>query len=171
MQDTLIEKQKQILATIFGFAFASIGVLLLFVGCISGLISHEFKKNAVRAAGVVVATPDGGSHPMVRFTTAEGKAITYRQNGMIDGYSVGDQVTVLYSAKDPYDHQLDAFGAVYGNTCVLGCLGSLFFLVGTTEVFRNRQIKALNRIIDSFLAFVTSGRLIEGPDLLANRNR
>lgn len=88
----------------------------------------RFIQIASSAPGQVIATPNGGSHPHIRFTTATGEVIEFSQGGLIAGYEMGEPVTVLYNAEYPKNAKLHSFGAQWGFPW-LGFLSGLAFVV------------------------------------------
>ena len=109
--------------------FVVIGGVLLVVASLMAWQSRAFLASASRATGVVTATPAGGSHPLVQFTTADGRVVSFAQGGFIFGYHPGDAVAVVYDAANPSRAMLDTVGAIWFLPIFLGALGGLFLLV------------------------------------------
>ena len=78
-----------------------VGIVLLVAAVITSMSIRSFVATAAQADGVVVALVSGGSHPRLRFTAADGSAVTFSGNGLIFGYAVGQHAPVLYSADSP----------------------------------------------------------------------
>ncbi len=81
--------------------FGIVGIVLLLAAVATALSIRSFVAGAAQADGVVVALASGGSHPRLRFTAADGTAVTFSGNGLIFGYAVGQHAAVLYSAASP----------------------------------------------------------------------
>ena len=97
-----------------GAVFLPVGLALLAGAAHAAQETQRFIAGSVTAPGVVVAEPLGVHHPEVRFTTREGKALTYSQGGEVTAH-VGDRVTVRYSLPDlKGSPSLDTFGALWG---------------------------------------------------------
>ena len=79
------------------------------------------------------------AHPEVRFTTATNQVIDYPQGGMIWGYRVGDQVTVLYDPNDPAQPIINTRGALWGFTAMNFLLGAVF-VVAAQLLWRERDL-------------------------------
>jgi Protein of unknown function (DUF3592) len=110
--------------------FALVGVLII-VGCLAwGLKTYQFINNSFSAQGIVVALNAGGSHPQIKFITSEGKEIKYSQNGLIFGYKIGDQITVLYDPQNPHEASVNAPGALWGFNLLSFILGVCFTGIG-----------------------------------------
>lgn len=99
-------------------------VLLFVVGCgflvataWSGWRMAAFLSEATRVTGTVI-DPEG--HPRIRFTTADGRAAEFNQNGFLSR-PLGAAVPVAYLTADPAGTaQADTFWADWG--VVLGFL-------------------------------------------------
>lgn len=61
----------------------------------------DFLAHAQSVEGCVSSLNAGSRHPQIDFVDATGKAHSYPENGLINGYAVGDTVTVLYRAEAP----------------------------------------------------------------------
>jgi hypothetical protein len=94
-----------------------------------------FLKNSASATGTVI---DFHRHrgnkfttyaPIVTFTTADGRSFKFRSQvgGDEDDYSVGQQVTVLYSPADPLNAEIKAFSPLWFPVMALTVIG-LFFV-------------------------------------------
>jgi hypothetical protein len=94
-----------------------------------------FLKNSASATGTVI---DFHRHrgnkfttyaPIVTFTTADGRSFKFRSQvgGDEDDYSVGQQVTVLYSPDDPMNAEIKAFSPLWFPVIALSVIG-LFFV-------------------------------------------
>lgn len=99
---------------VLGGLFGAVGLMIVFGVLAWSLDTYRFVKGSTATEGVVVALNAGGSHPQIKFTTADGKEIEYAQNGLIGGYRVGDRATVLYDPQNPREASVDTFGALWG---------------------------------------------------------
>jgi hypothetical protein len=111
------------------------GLLLLGFAARNAVTTYSFVRRAVRADGTVIALNAGGAHPQIRFITPDEQVISYAQGGLIFGYKPGDAVRVLFDAMDPGGTAtIDAFGAVWFNTLLLGVLGTIVISTGLSNV-------------------------------------
>lgn len=114
--------------------FLALGLLLLTAALYFGYDTHTFIAEARRAEGQVVALNAGGSHPQIAFTDTHGQRHDYPQGGLIFGYEVGDAVLVLYRSEAPTaSARLDAFGALWAESLLLGLLGLAFTAAGLSR--------------------------------------
>lgn len=129
-QLTALRCVKAVLFTVVGVA-AMLGCVL------AALYTWEFTATAAAAPGAVTRLNAGDSHVQVQFTTAAGEIIEYAQNGMIDGYQIGDRVEVLYDPGDPKaNHVVNTFGSVWGFTLFGFLAGAMF--VGLAQLALRR---------------------------------
>lgn len=144
-----------------GILFLVIGVCALVGGIVWGVNTKKFVDGASRASGTVIelqrrqsSSDDGPSYyPVVRFTDASGKDVTFTSSTGSNPPSnrEGDKVAVLYDPNNPDEAELDSFFALwFGPLMVGGLFGTIFPLVG---VFA---------IIGSLRAAAQRNRLIEG---------
>lgn len=110
--------------------FGTVGVLIVVGSVIWAISGWQFISRAETARGTVVKLNAGGSHPEIKFTIRDGHEISYPQGGLIFGYQVGDEVSVLYDAENPRNCQLDTFGALWGFTILTAIMGFVFIGVG-----------------------------------------
>jgi len=116
--------------------FLLIGLILLALAGLNALGKRNFVQGAARAEGVVSALNAGGSHPQISFTTAQGRAVSFPQGGLIFGYRVGDKVEVLYNPADPAaTATLSAVGAVWFSALIVAVIGAVFVAVAGTNLF------------------------------------
>ena len=97
-----------------------------------------FMARAVRTEGVI-ASED--AHPLIRFTTGDGTAVTFRQNGGISR-AVGAAVPVAYDPADPAGTaQADTIFSAWGEVMGLAWIGlgfTLFPFFGARAAFGRR---------------------------------
>jgi Protein of unknown function (DUF3592) len=96
----------------------AIGIGLLAAGAATFVHTLRFVQGAERATGTVIelseetdSEGDVTFHPVVRFTTAEGRTVEFvSSSGRSPApWSVGDRVEVLYDPDDPKDAELSGF--------------------------------------------------------------
>ena len=110
--------------------FALLGAGLIVLAGMQATRQYFFLHSAKEAAGRVVDTPFGGSHPKIEFTVPDGRSIKYSQGGLIFGYRVGDAVQVFYYEADPDRSAcLRAVGALWGASFLLLLVGLVFIAV------------------------------------------
>lgn len=109
--------------------FLTVGLVLLLLAAVDAVHTRRFVVGAARAPGLVINTPFGGSHPVIRFTTASGEAVSFPQGRFVSGYRPGDKVTVVYDSNSPHGASLDTVGAVWFFPLILGGLGVFFLAV------------------------------------------
>ena len=108
---------------------ATILVLLIGLGALDGAVvdgrwTASFLSNPVHAAGTIA---DPQPHPVIRFTTADGAMVQFRQNGFVSRPS-GAEVPVAYRTQDPAGTaQADTFWANWSSV-----LGMLWISLGFT---------------------------------------
>lgn len=122
--------------TIFCSLFIIIGLTLIIGNLAFGYQTLQFIKNASSAKGKVTELNSGQFHPQVAFTTQDGKQIQYPQNGLIKGYSVGEEVAVLYEPQNPQNACVDTFGALWGGYIFFFILGIVFIVIGTFKLLK-----------------------------------
>ena len=110
------------------FLFSVVGGLMLFTSLGWFINNRQWVKGASRAPGRVVALNHGGSHPQIEFKAADGKVTSYSQDGLIFGYKVGDEVTVLYDPAKPHEANLESFGSIYGFNLMIAIMGLAFLI-------------------------------------------
>lgn len=106
--------------------FTFIGIMILLGSVIWVVMNYQFASRAASAKGTVIKLSAGGSHPEIRFTTADGKVVEYSQSGLIFGYREGDEVEVLYDPDTPQKASLSTFGAMWGFPLLGFVLGACF---------------------------------------------
>ena len=73
------ENSQKVLCGLFG----TVGLMIVLGVLAWSLDTYQFVKGSTSTEGTVVALNAGGSHPQIKFTTADGKEIEYAQNGLI----------------------------------------------------------------------------------------
>lgn len=129
------ENSQKVLCGLFG----AVGLMIVLGVLAWSLDTYQFVKNSTSTEGYVVALNAGGSHPQIKFTTADGKEIEYAQNGLIGGYRVGDTATVLYDRENPREASVDAFGALWGFNLLGLILGICFVSIACFKRLNMRR--------------------------------
>lgn len=127
---------------IFCGVFLLAGLSLLIGGLIAGYKTLQFIKSSISVSGEVIALRSGKFHPTIKFTTAEGEAVEYFQNGIIKGYDVGEKVTVLYDPQKVKEASVDSFIALWGVTIAL-LIGGLIFCIISVYKFLNPNSQSI----------------------------
>jgi Protein of unknown function (DUF3592) len=111
----------------------ALGVGLLLASAATFVHTKRFMAGAEHATGTVIdlsedfSSDDETVHPVVRFTTAEGRTVDFRSStGSSSPPDVGDRVDVLYDPDDPQDAKLSGFFDLWLWTIALGGLGIAF---------------------------------------------
>ena len=135
-----------------GFLFFVIGIVILIAGIVSIFKRRRQIANSLAADGVITsfATEMGRSgylyYPLVQFTIPSGQTISFQSSvgSSRTGYSAGQQVKVLYDARNPQEAEIDALTSLW---LVPGCMvamglgftiGGLFLAVLMTLVMINQ---------------------------------
>ena len=91
---------------------------------VDGHWTASFLASSVHVTGTIA---DPQPHPLIRFTTAEGAEVQFRQNGFVSR-PLGAEVPVAYQSKDPAGTaQADTMWANWSNM-----LGMLWIGLGFT---------------------------------------
>jgi Protein of unknown function (DUF3592) len=126
------------IAVFVGLLFFAIGIVVLISGIVTVVKTRRQIANSLSATGVVtaLATEMGRSgylyYPLVQFKIASGQTMSF-QSGVGSspaGYSVGQQVKVLYDAGNPQRAEIDSMSSQW---FVPGCMitmGVLFTIGG-----------------------------------------
>ena len=109
------------------FIFIVVGILIIIGAAVWTFVNWRFANEAAESRGVVIKLNAGGSHPQIKFTTADGKEIEYPQGGLIFGYKPGDEVTVLYEKQNPQNATVNSFSALWGFPTLALILGVCAF--------------------------------------------
>jgi hypothetical protein len=114
----------------------AIAIGLLVAGAATFIHTLRFVQGAERATGTVIdlseetdSEGDVTYHPVVRFTTAEGRTVEFVSSSGASSRvsrSVGDRVEVLYDPDDPKDAQLSGFFDLWLFPIVFAAVGVAF---------------------------------------------
>lgn len=140
------------IAIFVGLLFFVIGIGILIGGIVSILKKRRQIANSLSADGLVTAfaTEMGRSgylyYPLVQFKIPSGHTISFQSSvgSSPAGYSVGQQVKVLYDPRNPQEAEIDNLSSLW---LVPGCMlamglaftiGGLFLSVVMTLVMVNQ---------------------------------
>jgi hypothetical protein len=127
--------------------FLAIGFVLLVLGAVTLVRTLQFVSGAEHATGTVVelsrSSDSEGTvtfHPVVRFTTAEGRTVEFVSStgSSPPDHSAGDRVEVLYDPDDPQDARLTGFFDLWLLPLVFGVMG-LGFSAAALFVIRSTR--------------------------------
>jgi len=121
-----------------GLLFFVIGLVVLIGSVVAILKTRSRIANSLSADGLVTAfaTEMGRSgylyYPVVQFKIPSGQTISFQSSVGTSraGYSVGQQVKVLYDRRNPQEAEIDALSSLW---LVPGCMlamGLLFTILG-----------------------------------------
>jgi hypothetical protein len=129
--------------SIGGVIFVIVGLGMLGFGGYSFLNTRNQLDIWSHTTGEIVSfehrsDSDGGTLtiPVVRYRADDGEVYTatpYEKHNTsvdVDGYSVGDQVEVIYNPEDPQDMFLNDFMHVWFVPTLMGGMGGLFSVIG-----------------------------------------
>ncbi|HET9862329.1 MAG TPA: DUF3592 domain-containing protein [Steroidobacteraceae bacterium] len=129
------------------WTFLGVGALMLVGAALLCIDTRRFIAHAQDATGTVVElrevrSDDGGStwKPVVRFTAADGRDVTFasRVSSSPPSYDVGETVPVLYRPEEPGEARIRGFGSLWFGASILGGLGLLFAALGGGLLFARR---------------------------------
>jgi hypothetical protein len=120
-------------------AFPAVGLVLLVIGVVVWLRTRRFVAESFRVSGTVVGLAARRGHkggttysPVVEFATREGavRQFTDPISSRPAGYSVGQQVEVLYHYRDHDRARLASTFRLYFVPALLSFMGLIFAGVG-----------------------------------------
>jgi hypothetical protein len=123
---------------IISWVFSIVGVLLLAGALLLWNNSRQFVAGAHKAQGTVVELiesrdSDGSTYkPVVRFTTVDGREITYTESfsGNPPPYDVGDTVEVLFTPDNSHKARIRGFMSLWLGPAILSGMGIIFAAIG-----------------------------------------
>ncbi|GAB3499732.1 hypothetical protein GCM10027341_23620 [Spirosoma knui] len=131
---------KRVLGMALVGLFAFVGTIFLVVAYYTWQSTQQIMKAGVKTQGVVVDTRYNKSSsgrttstqaPVVQFTTAAGKPVTYYSQTYTSppSFEIGETVTLWYLPNDPQTVTLEGLdGLIF--PLVFGFLGGIFSLIG-----------------------------------------
>ena len=126
------------IAIFVGLLFFVIGVVVLISGAVSVFKVRSRIASSLSADGLVTALATGMGrsgylyYPLVQFRIPSGQTISFQSSvgSSGPGYSVGQQVKVLYDAHNPQEAEIDDSSSLW---LVPGCMlamGLVFTILG-----------------------------------------
>jgi hypothetical protein len=128
------------------YLFFGIGGMLLVIALLLWNTTRDFLANARVTRGAVVELrenrdSDGTTYtPVVRFSTAAGKEITYVESFSTSPapYDVGEAVEVLYLAADPNKARIKGWTSLWLGVAICGGIGLIFTAIGAGSLLALR---------------------------------
>jgi hypothetical protein len=126
------------IAVFVGLLFFVIGIVVLIGGIISVVKQRRQMADSLSAVGLItgLATEMGKSghlyYPLVQFKTASGQALSFQSavGSSPAGYSVGQQVKVLYDSRNPQQAEIDSMVSQWFVPGCMLAMGLMFTLGG-----------------------------------------
>ena len=98
---------------------------------------NKLENEGIKTTGTIIEMASNGItrgstsySPVVRFTTKEGKEITFKSGSGRNFRGVGAEVTVLYQPESPEEAQIGSFYERYITPSILGVMGLVFAYLG-----------------------------------------
>ncbi len=119
--------------------FGVVGILLLILAAVVFVVETAYLSRAKIAVGTVAELyksihDEGGNSycPVFRFTTPDGKAVSYRGNVCANPppYKIGDRAELYYDPQNVNDIQMNDFWSKYIGVIVLVAVGVPFSVAG-----------------------------------------
>lgn len=123
-------------ASYVGFVIMIFGLIIAGYGFSFLLELRNLDSNGVKVKGTVVDINENAIYrsPYVKFTTSEGREITFLSelevNKDMFSYYVGQEVNVIYNKENPTDAKIDAFWERNFPQLFLGCFGVVLLFIG-----------------------------------------
>lgn len=123
-------------ASYVGFVIMIFGLIIAGYGFSFLLELRNLDSNGVKVKGTVVDINENAIYrsPYVKFTTLEGREITFLSelevNKDMFSYYVGQEVNVIYNKENPTDAKIDAFWERNFPQLFLGCFGVVLLFIG-----------------------------------------
>ena len=141
---TSMQSPEIVLSRLGKFAFAPLGLLLLFAAAWSAWSTNAWMARCIETEGTVIEMvryrdSDNTGYlfaPRVRFETAEGRTIEFenRLRTYPPAYHPREKVTVLYERDVPESAVIRGFFSLWMTAMILGFIGSVFLIVGVGMV-------------------------------------
>lgn len=110
--------------------FMSIGAVLLMISAIQVIATLSFLRHAARSPGKVIEVIQKGTEtsPVVEFVDEQGERHVFHTNVWDSHvhFSVGEQVTMMYSPAAPESALIGTFGRLWGWSIATLALGTAF---------------------------------------------
>lgn len=140
----------QILCSIGKYVFLPLGAVLLAGAVYVFSDTRAWLARSVEASGSVIEIvrvrdrDTGGLSfaPVVRFATADGKAIEFQSSMQTSSpaYQTGQTVTVRYDPQKPNSAAIAGLFSIWGVPMILGFVGAVFLAVGVATVIFNKRV-------------------------------
>jgi hypothetical protein len=136
---------SKIIAFLFIWIFLCAGPGLLLLDAVLAIRNVIFIHTSAATEGTVLelrqvrSTRNGHSYaPVFRFTAGDGKTHIHVSNMSTSppGFSVGQQVRVLYQHGHPEDARIDSFFQLWLAECVLTVVGGGFSIIPAFVLYR-----------------------------------
>lgn len=134
------------LASNVGFVIFAFGIAVAIYGFSFLMAQNDLETNAEKVKGTVIEMAQNGPmylSPVVRFTTLEGKEITFKSdldlNKDLTPYSVGQEVDIIYHKDNPSNAKIDTFIENNFGQLFLGIFGVFLMIFGL--IFRKMMLR------------------------------
>jgi Protein of unknown function (DUF3592) len=163
IQHIIREKEMKVIATPkYVFTLVKYVFILVGIGLLVGAFSmykntSSFVTEASRAEGTVVdfqmsrrgrtyspMSRRGRTYsPIIHFISQEGKKVEFISSVGTNppSYSKGQKVEVLYQPTEPQNAKINGFSSLWASSVILGGLGGIFFMIGTSISLEGRISK------------------------------
>lgn len=138
------------LASNVGFVIFAFGIAVAVYGFSFLLAQQDLEANAETVKGTIVEMVENGPmylSPMVKFTTLDGKEITFKSdldlNKDLTPYTVGQEVEVIYHKDNPYNAKINTFIENNFGQLFLGIFGVFLMIFGL--IFRKMMLRNAER--------------------------
>jgi Protein of unknown function (DUF3592) len=133
-----------------GIILSAIGLILLFIAGLVVYNHQKFMSSAKLGKGTITdleyqrssdKKSSGTYHPVVTYTTQEGKEYTIHSNSGSNppSYTKGEKVDIYYNPKDPNDVSMPDFFSQWGGGVITGGIGLIPTLIGFGILFAQRS--------------------------------
>lgn len=127
-----------------GIACIAISAAAFAASVYSWRSTQSFLVNAIPAEGTVVELDtftrpnevDTQHEATIQFFTDSGESIEIQVSNNVSGYTLGDNVELLYAVDRPYLAITDEYFAKWGSSLISGALGVLLLLAGVSFYWR-----------------------------------